>query len=312
MEKIKDSARDTIQNLSSQQPLEWRLLQPIWEMRKGYEEYLKSPLFPIVLSVSFYFVSMLPFMVFDLYGKDWKWIQKYKIQPNKEVTWPQVKRAISLTVWNHLVFILPISIAQWIWTPPTELLELAPTVTELVLHMFLSLVVFDFQYWAWHAIHHKIRFLYRHVHALHHEYMSPSSWVTQYLHPWELISVGVFTTTSPWIFKAHPLTQWAFYIFSISISVEAHIGYDFPLAPHHWLPMWGGCPKHDMHHQRPLTNFEPFFKWWDYLFGWECPGQLAGGYRPPALIEYDQKVKEKRELAKKKRQEAKIKANKAQ
>ncbi|ELT89652.1 hypothetical protein CAPTEDRAFT_95296 [Capitella teleta] len=273
-------------------PGEWRLLQPVWDLRIGYEEYVSSPLFPIVVSVSFYFACILPWMVFDLYGRHWNWIQRYKIQPKHPVTWEQVSRAMVLTFWNHILYILPVSIAQWVWTPSEVLPVLAPFLWDFCWHQFAALIVFDFEYFAWHAIHHRVRWLYRNVHALHHEYHSPSSWVTQYLHPWELISVGVFTTTSPWIFSAHFLTQISFMLLGILVSVEAHIGYDLPLMPHHWAPFWGGGIKHDMHHQRPRTNFEPFFNWWDRLLGTECPGQLAGGRRPKILEDYDARKKE--------------------
>ena len=118
---------------------------------------------------------------------------------------------------------------------------------------------------------------------------SPSCWVTQYLHPYELTVVGICTTTTPWLFAAHPLTHWSFLLLCIALSVDAHVGYDLPLSAHHWAPFWGGSLKHDMHHQRPLTNFQPFFNWFDRLFGTECPGQGAGGYRPPALVDWERK-----------------------
>lgn len=44
-----------------------------------------------------------------------------------------------------------------------------------------------------------------------------------------------------------------------------------------------------MHHQRPLTNYQPFFNWFDRLFGTECPGQGAAGYRPPTLLDWERK-----------------------
>lgn len=66
---------------------EVRVLQPIWDViRDGREDYLGSPLFPVFMSVTFYFVAVLPFMVIDLYGKEWHWVQKYKIQTGKEVS----------------------------------------------------------------------------------------------------------------------------------------------------------------------------------------------------------------------------------
>jgi len=63
------------------------LLQPIWDtIRDGREDYLSSPLFPVFMSVTFYFVAVFPFMCIDLWGKKWHWVKKYKIQPEKEVS----------------------------------------------------------------------------------------------------------------------------------------------------------------------------------------------------------------------------------
>lgn len=270
---------------------DFRILQPLWDLRIGYEKSLQSPLFPILLSIVFYFICVLPWCIIDVFGKNWKWAQRMKIQPDKPVTVPLVTKAVVLTSWNHLLYILPISVAQWVWTPDTPLPATAPPIWEFLWHQLAALIVFDFEYFAWHATHHKVRFLYKHVHALHHQYHAPHAWVTQYLHPWELISVGIFTTTSPWLFSSHPMTHWSFMLLSILISVEAHIGYDVPLMPHHWFPFWGGSIQHDMHHQRPLTNFSPFFNWWDRVFGWMCPGQLGGGYKPPALTTWEGKRK---------------------
>lgn len=273
-------------------PNEYRILQPIWDwIRLGNEDYLRSPLFPIVLSVSFYFCCMIPFMVFDLLGKEWHWIQKYKLQPDKEVTWPQVRKAIALTLWNHTLFILPASIGQAIWTPPSPLPPVAPTLTEYLSQLFAMTVLFDFQYFVWHYTHHKVKWLYKNVHSLHHQYSSPSSWVTQYLHPLELITVGTYSTIDPWVFDAHLFTTWSFMILNIIISVEAHIGYDFPWCPHNWdfTGLWGGAPKHDMHHMKPLTNFSPFFNHWDKLMGTYWPTLQAGGIKSPEYIALEEK-----------------------
>ena len=281
---------------------EFRLLQPLWDLRLGYEDYVGSPLFPIFLSVGFYFLCMIPFTLLDLFGKDLTWVQRYKIQPDKEVTWPSIRKAIFLTLWNHLIFILPVSMAQWVWTPHIYLPAKAPDVWELCWQCISALAIFDMEYFIWHAMHHKIRFLYRNVHSIHHQYHAPHSWVTQYLHPWELVSVGLFTTTSPWFFDSHPLTQWAFQQFSIMVSVEAHIGYDFPGLPHRWFVLWGGSIKHDMHHQKPLSNYAPFFNYWDMICGSYCPGQTAGGHKPKALLQWEKDAANAKSEARRQRQ----------
>jgi cholesterol 25-hydroxylase len=124
-----------------------------------------------------YLFCVMPFMIIDLYGREWKWIQKYKIQPDRIVGWPQIRRAIMLTFWNHVLYILPVSVAQVVWTPPTELPRLAPGLWEFIWQQAAALVIFDFEYYVWHVIHHRVRWLYRNVHSVHHQYSSPSSWV---------------------------------------------------------------------------------------------------------------------------------------
>lgn len=70
----------------------------------------------------------------------------------------------------------------------------------------------------------QIKFFYRWIHSVHHEYHSPFSWVTQYLHPWELIITGAGTTFMPWVFNSHCLTIWSFMLLNIIVSVESHMG----------------------------------------------------------------------------------------
>ena len=77
-------------------------------------------------------------------------------------------------------------------------------------------------------------------------------------------------------------------------SVEAHIGFDFPFLLHRVVPLglFGGSPKHDMHHQKPLTNFQPFFNHFDRLLGFYCPPMSAGGIKSKALQDWERKYKE--------------------
>ncbi|XP_071105349.1 cholesterol 25-hydroxylase-like protein 1, member 2 [Haliotis cracherodii] len=271
-----------------------RILQPIWDMRLGYEEYLRSPLFPVFLSISFYLSLCIPFMLIDIFCSEMSWYKKYKIQPSRKVTGAEIMDTLSLTFWNHVLFILPAAMAQWIWTPPTVMPDLAPTLFEFVWHQAASVLIFDFQYYVWHYTHHKFRFLYKQVHALHHRYSSPFTWVTQYLHPWELVTVGFLTTTNTWFFNSHCLTTWSYMVFSVFISVEGHTGFDFPFTVNNFFPfdLFGGAPKHDMHHQKPLTNYQPFFNHFDRLFGSYCPPMRAGGVKTKALLEYERRNRE--------------------
>jgi len=151
-------------------PGQSRLLQPVWDLRLLSEAVVASPLFPVVLGVGFYFGCMLPFTLIDLFGSEWTWVRRYKIQPSRVVTWPAVRHAVALTLWNNVLYILPVSVAQYVWMPDTELPAVAPALWEFIWQQFAALVVFDAEYYAWHYLHHRIRWLYRHVHSVHHQY----------------------------------------------------------------------------------------------------------------------------------------------
>ena len=139
-------------------------------------------------------------------------------------------------------------------------------------------------------MHHRNRRLYKWCHIVHHEFSSPSAWSTEYLHPWELLCVGVYNGVLPQLFGAHWLTAMGLSFFNIYMSVLAHCGYDLPIDMNHILPgIIGGCRKHDMHHMKPYTNFQPFFQIWDSLLGSECPGLLPQNEKPKELIEWEKK-----------------------
>lgn len=246
------------------------LLQPLWDrLRNDYRDYLRSPLFPIVLTVSSYFVLCLPFLVCDIMGEKLTWVQQFKIQPTRHPTASTLLHCVGVTLKNHVLLVLPASIAQWVWRPPVDLPERAPSLLELIAGVIGNLLLFDFQYFIWHLLHHKIRWLYVTFHAIHHNYSSPFALATQCLGAWELLTVGFWTTLNPVILRCHLLTTWTFMVLHVYVSIEDHCGYDFPWSTSRLIPfgIYGGPSKHDVHHQKPNTNFAPHFSHWDKIFG---------------------------------------------
>ncbi|XP_005992706.1 cholesterol 25-hydroxylase-like protein 2 [Latimeria chalumnae] len=259
---------------------EGSLLQPIWDhLRFKHEDRLRSPLFPVVLSISVYFILAASFMILDVLAPKCPSINKYRIHPEKPVAWKNIGKTLWLTTYNHLVYIFPAAVAQWYWRPPIPLPEEAPTLYELICGVLGCLILFDFQYYIWHLLHHKIRWLYTTFHAIHHEFYEPFSWVTQYLSAWELFCVGFWTTLDPLILQCHCLTTWTFMILNICISIDDHCGYDFPWSLHNIIPweLWGGSVKHNLHHQKPMSDFAPFFSHWDWLCGTSSSLQHSAG-----------------------------------
>ena len=238
-------------------------LQPTWDyLLENYEDVLSSQWFQVVMPVSVYFIFCLPFTVLDILQ-----VKKFKIQQQKPVTSEDFKKVLELTFWNHFLYILPVSLLSIFFAPPMPLPREAPQLPLSLIQLIFCLILFDFLYFSWHYLFHKVKPFFNTVHSVHHQYYSPFSFVTQYVHPVELFFTGFFSITTPLILQCHPLVGWIWTILSIYVSVDAHCGYDFPISLHRWVPYYGGALTHDMHHQRPTTNYEPFFTYLDRLMG---------------------------------------------
>ncbi|XP_078055949.1 cholesterol 25-hydroxylase-like protein 1, member 1 [Mustelus asterias] len=248
------------------------ILQLLWDyIRLHHASTVLSPVFPVLLAFCGYLAFCIPFTLMDLAGERLPFLHKYKIQESQ----PDV-RMMGLCLWqavfNHLVYVLPAVAINWSRSSPNALPTKAPTLAQFLTGVVSCLLVFDFQYYIWHRLHHSNRWLYKTFHAIHHEYVAPFSWATQYLGGWELLAFGFWSNTTPLLLKCHPLTTWAFMLLSVWMSVEDHIGYDLPWSLHRVTPwgMCGGAPAHDLHHQKPNTNFAPFFTHLDRVFGTAC------------------------------------------
>uniref|UniRef100_A0A3Q4AVP7 Fatty acid hydroxylase domain-containing protein n=1 Tax=Mola mola TaxID=94237 RepID=A0A3Q4AVP7_MOLML len=151
-----------------------------------------------------------------------------------------------VTLYNHVSLVLPASVAYLL---------------ELIVGVIGNLLLFDFQYFFWHLLHHRIRWLYVTFHAIHHNYSSPCAL--------SLVTIGFWTTLNPIILRCHLLTTWAFMLLHVNVSIEDHSGYDFPWSTSRLIPLgiYGGPSKHGVHHQKPNTNFAPHFSHWDKIFG---------------------------------------------
>ncbi|XP_023143540.3 cholesterol 25-hydroxylase-like protein 1, member 1 [Amphiprion ocellaris] len=265
----------------SEQPLQFlpsrtsdRLLQPFWDyLLLHHLPLISSPFFPILLAFSSYFFFSIPFAILDVLGERVPLFHQYKIQTDRKPTLGMMAKSFSTAVYNHIFFVLPAVIISMFFLSPPALPPQAPTLYELFVDGLAVLLLFDTQYYIWHFTHHKHPQLYRWIHAIHHEYIAPFSWSTEHLSIPELMTVGLWSNQDPILLRCHPLTTWSVTVFSLWMSVEDHIGYDLPWALNHLVPfgLLGGAPAHDMHHQKPNSNFAPFFSHWDRIFGTAVP-----------------------------------------
>ncbi|KAL3045974.1 hypothetical protein OYC64_004058 [Pagothenia borchgrevinki] len=244
------------------------MLQPLWDLLRGHSSLLLSPLFPVLFSLGGYLTCCLPYLLLDLLALRWASLRRYKLQPQSSVSWASVWSCLSLTLYNHLVFLLPITLLHG-YLSPAHLPAQAPPLPRLLAQVFVCLLLFDFQSFTWHLLHHRVPWLYRTFHKVHHSSSSTWALTTEATGAMETLSLGFFSGCTPVLLGLHPLSQLGFFLLNIWLSVEDHCGYDLPWATHRLFPLhlYGGAPHHDLHHLNSSCNYAPYFTHWDRLIG---------------------------------------------
>lgn len=243
-------------------------LQPVWDRLRTREALTQSPFFPAIFAITTYVSFCLPFVVLDLLCPWVPALRRCKIQPDSAPSARQLLSCLRQTLYQHLVFVFPLTLLHWARSPallPPE----APALPQLLGHVVLCLLLFDAEFFAWHVLHHRVPWLYRTFHKVHHQNAPSFALATQYVSAWELFSLGFFDMVNVWLLQCHPLTVLAFHTLNIWLSVEDHSGYDFPWSTHRLVPFgwYGGVVHHDLHHSHFNYNFAPYFTHWDRLWG---------------------------------------------
>ncbi|XP_035469710.1 cholesterol 25-hydroxylase-like protein [Scophthalmus maximus] len=244
------------------------LLQPLWTVVLEHASILRSPVFPALFSLSAYLCCCAPYLLLELLSRRWAPLRRYKLQPQSRVSWASVRSCLVLTLSNHVLFILPLTVLHW-YLRPVHLPAEAPPLLQLLTQVFGCLLLFDLQSFTWHLLHHRVPWLYRNFHKVHHTFTSTSALTTEFSGAWEMLSLGLFAAATPALLGCHPLTELSFFLLNIWLSVEDHCGYDLPWATHRLVPLglYGGARHHDLHHLKSNVNYAPYFTHWDRLAG---------------------------------------------
>lgn len=141
------------------------LLQPVWSFLLGHVSILQSPFFPVFFSLCVYLIFCLPFLLLDLLSCRWTLVRRFKLQPQSSISWASMRSCLALTLYNHLIFIFPITVLNW-YLRPVLLPQKAPSLLYLLAQVLVCLLLFDFQSFTWHLLHHKVPWLYRTFHKV--------------------------------------------------------------------------------------------------------------------------------------------------
>ena len=142
-----------------------------------------------------------------------------------------------------------------------------PSLEALLLQVAVFMVVGEVLTYWWHRLEHASKFLFRHVHYLHHTGRQPLTvWTNYVVHPVEGLAVLVCFYAALFAYRAHPLTVMVYTVFSVTPMVITHSGYHSRYYPTWLFP----SPKaHELHHAEPMpgVNFSVIMSFGDKLFG---------------------------------------------
>jgi len=164
--------------------------------------------------------------------------------------------------------------------------------------LWASFVLDTWQYF-WHRYFHTNKFLYKHIHSLHHRLYCPYAFGALYNHPVEGFILDSFGTAfAHW--ASLMTTRQAVLLFSFSTlkTVDDHCGFALPFDPLQVL-FGNNVAYHDIHHQQfgIKKNFsQPYFTHWDTILSTrmtpeQVPERHREKYRAGPVREVLEKVK---------------------
>ena len=223
-------------------------------------------------------VAMVAFGLFALpltwaASRDVAWLQQRRIQSRR----PREQRLVVPSLQRWLInsgAMLVASIASWPILRTTGIhVGPLPPWYEVLWQVVFFVYLDDVLYWFFHRAMHT-RWLFRHVHGVHHRIVTPWAITGNYMHVVEFIGTGFLAMAGPSIVGAHVLTVYVWIVLRQWEAAEGHCGYDLP-SPTRYLPLSDGAIHHDFHHAKVHGNYAGFFPWMDRVMG-----TLARDYKP--------------------------------
>lgn len=147
-----------------------------------------------------------------------------------------------------------------------EVPSAAPTLVAFVAQVALYMVLGEFLTYWWHRLEHGSKFVFKHVHYMHHRVESPLTiWTNFVVHPVEGLTVMLCLYLPPLVLGAHPMVMVTYAVANTTAMVVTHSGYDIRFYPRWLLPPASG---HELHHseKRP-TNLSVVMSYGDKVFG---------------------------------------------
>jgi lathosterol oxidase len=203
---------------------------------------------------------------FFIYKKDQK--DEWKLQPKRWPSNEKVKTAIKYSAMN-LAFGTLTSVVLVIWVLNDGWSMIYFNASDLpiawhIISFFLSLLIMDACLYYAHRLNHT-PYLYKKVHALHHQWLDPHIFTTVAMHPVEFMFFQFGLILPMFVVPQWWVVYFAAIAYTFVIGLIDHCGVKIKMP---WWTLHGGNNSfHDDHHKYFHTNFGHHTKIWDTLHG---------------------------------------------
>ena len=154
------------------------------------------------------------------------------------------QQALIYAILSGIFLVKPIIIAAYYglkWRGMPSFYPL-PNIQTVLITSFINDHIFDAVNYTVHRIMHH-RFLYKHIHKVHHEYKSTIAIAVFYSHPIEHIFANLLPLpTGVILMRCHIATTWIYIVGHMLSSTITHSGYH--------LPFLNSSEFHDFHHMK--------------------------------------------------------------
>ena len=141
----------------------------------------------------------------------------------------------------------------------------------LLLSLPAMLLWQDFFFYCTHRWMHT-RWMFRHVHGVHHRSRQPSPWAAYAMHPVEAIVNGLIPLTTLLVAPVQEHVLMLFVLHQVLRNVHGHAAVEsLPRGfARHWLGRrFVTTTHHHLHHETAQGNYGLWFTWWDRWCGTE-------------------------------------------
>lgn len=239
-------------------------LKPILTFPPDFSKFTTDQWLTVILPPIFYWIYSYIFYLCSVYNITS--VELHRIPTNQKMRPPNritVRHVLFTVLVQHFVQVLSAIALVLVDGPPD--FSPGPLHIECIKVLAACFILDSYQYWMHRAMHVN-KFLYRHIHSVHHQLTVLYAFGALYNHPLEgFIMDTLGTGLAAVILGLHPRTQVFFFCISTLKTVDDHCGYTLKWDPFQKF-FSNNSEYHDLHHwgRGRMFNFsQPFFVHWD-------------------------------------------------